>query len=434
MTPQRIAFASTTRWEGLRFTVEVALPNAGQGLFRRQPRRVRIVACTGVEERGRALLARLRGRYGDGPVWIRGARTATLVVFGDDPIRFALSSSPDPFAADPDPKRSGMLLFQPDALTISRGPLWTQRRRFTDSVLGRADGDATLREKFLAIAREEAQELLGEVDFEAFNLVLHRMARRIILGETAADDDQVSAQLSRLMEKANPPGRGDPATYQRFVATLTRYVERAEPASLVGLFGDAPVSGGTDPVGQLPHWMFAMADSVATNVWRCLALLASHPTALQRARDDLVAQAAPSTDFVAACLQESMRLWPTTAILSRITTRPVRWAGADVPAGTQVYIVNSFNHRDSTRLPFADRFDPDVWLDGNLANSWAINHFSKGPQACPGAGLATALGTAIVAAIVERTAPALKGVDLDRDQPLPYTLNPFAVRLSLRPW
>ena len=61
--------------------------------------------------------------------------TAALLVLSLDDVRRVLEGSPDPFASDPEAKRDGMVAFQPDALTISRGELWENRRRFTEAVL-----------------------------------------------------------------------------------------------------------------------------------------------------------------------------------------------------------------------------------------------------------------------------------------------------------
>ena len=35
-----------------------------------------------------------------------------------------------------------------------------------------------------------------------------------------------------------------------------------------GLLADAPAGKDVDPAGQLPHWMFAMHDTLAANAFR----------------------------------------------------------------------------------------------------------------------------------------------------------------------
>src|SRR5205823_1185845 len=107
------------------------------------------------------------------------------------------------------------------------------------------------------------------------NRAVRRAARRIILGEGAADDDSISEMLGELMDKSNPPGAGDAELYERYVDAVQAYVEAAEPGSLVGLFDGAPVTERTEPAGQLTHWLFALGDTLAINAARCLALLAA---------------------------------------------------------------------------------------------------------------------------------------------------------------
>src|ERR1700730_3898436 len=118
--------------EGLRFTAQVAVPNLVQGLFRRRRKAVAVATRTGVDGHGVGFMSGLRRSYGDGPLWIRVATDEALLLLGRDGIGKALGESPDPFASDPEPKRSGMRHFQPEALTISRGETGAHRRRFTE--------------------------------------------------------------------------------------------------------------------------------------------------------------------------------------------------------------------------------------------------------------------------------------------------------------
>ena len=284
---RRADFPRSSLAEGLGFTALVALANVAQGLFRRRPGVVAVLDRLGVNAGGHRLLAALQRRYGGGPVWVRVGAKYMLLVFGPEQIRFVLSNAPDPFASDPEPKRSGMLKFQPHALTISRDPDWSDRRRFTDSVLGRAYQDQAIQRRFTAIAAEEAAALPAEISWTAFNGVLRRLTRRIILGQNAAGDDRISEQLAKLMDKANPPGKGDPGLYHAVLTALERYVAISEEGSLVGLFDAAPMTEVTDPAGQTNHWMFAMGDTLAINSWQCLALLATHGHILARVHRDL---------------------------------------------------------------------------------------------------------------------------------------------------
>jgi cytochrome P450 len=422
--------------EGVRFTAQVALPNVIQGLFRRRKHAALVATRTGADGLAVGFLAGLKRSYGEGPVWIRVAKDEALLLFGRTPIRRVLEGSPDPFAADPEPKKSAMSHFQPHALTISRGRDWEDRRRFTEAVLD--NGMASLADRFVAVSVEEAERVGEALDWDTWNRAVRRAARRVILGDSAADDDSISEMLGELMDKSNPPGRGDPELYERYVAALQSYVDAAETGSLMSLFGEAPVTERTQPAGQVTHWLFALGDTLAINALRCLALLAVFDDERDRVSDEIgkadlsTGSGISSLKRLEASLQEAMRLWPTTPMLSREAVRDVDWDGVTVQAGKQVLIVNTFNHRDRDAVPFADRFDPDAWLSGDAADDWIFNHFSHGPQGCPGTALALLVGRAMLATVLRPGCGVrLLSPQLDPTKPLPHALDFFGLRFSL---
>jgi Cytochrome P450 len=57
------------------------------------------------------------------------------------------------------------------------------------------------------------------------------------------------------------------------------------------------------------------------------------------------------------------------------------------PAGTALLILSTFFHRDDQTLPYANRFEPDIWLDGRTHDNWSLIPFNAGPGACPGRNL-----------------------------------------------
>lgn len=415
------AFPHATTLESLRFTTLLALPNVAGGLFSRRPTVAAVLDRAGVAGRAHRLLTALHRRYGDGPIWVNVGRTPTLIVLGPEQIRFALEHAPDPFASDPEPKRSGMTKFQPHALTISRGAQWSDRRHFTETVLSNATGPGAIAGRCEEVAREEARSMPDRLTWHQFHSAIQRLARRIILGDSASADTRVSDQLVTLMRAANPPGNGDARLLKDFLATLERYVAAAEADSLVGCFAAAPTSDITFPTHQVTHWMFAMGDTLAINLWRCLALLGTDPRILATAQNRITAGS--GRDYLAGCLSEAMRLWPTTPLLARTLTRATAWDGEMVPEGTQVMVVNSFNHRDIACVPYANRFDPEAWTDGDAHTSWSFNFFSRGPQGCPGADLALRLGTAILTELLSGRSPTAPGTMLDPERPLPLTLD-----------
>ena len=407
-------------FENVRFNALVIVPNALQGVFRR--RRAAVAAATAANVDGQAigLLRGMARSHHGGPVWVRVVRDPALLLLTPADVHRALAGSPDPFASDPKPKRDGMVAFQPDALTISRGDAWRRRRAFNEAVIDGACAAAS--DRFAALAADEIEALGGdELDWERWSEAFRRIARRSILGDAAAGDTELSATLGEMMSEANGMPGEPSERYPGFIARLGEYVAAADPDSVVGQFPGASADAETKPVGQIAHWMFATGDTLAINAFRALALLATDPGAQARARDD--------DAWIDATLQEAMRLWPTTTMLSRVTLAPTEWGGVTVPEGTQVLIPNTFLHRDRDRHEFADRFAPERWVDGEAEGEWSFNHFSAGPQGCPGVSLALLLGRSALGAAIAGGTVELDSPGLDPAGPMPPMLDFFSIRI-----
>lgn len=431
--------------DGIRFTAQVGVPNVLQGLFKKRPTVATVASAAKVDALGYLLVEGLVKRLGPGPFYVRVAKDEALLLHDPADIEFVLGQSPDPFASDPDAKKKGMSAFQPDALTLSRGDLWRNRRDFAEHVLATGKPLHPLAGTFIAVAEDEAAALARResFDFDDLNGIFQRITRRVVFGEAAADDEALTELLGTLMAAGNStPGK--PADgYDDLVARIQAYVDAPDADSLIGRFADAPHGGAgmdrkTDPAGQAIHWLFAMGDTLPTNLHRTLALLATHPEQLHEVRAELdaadLANAADvaSLDYLAGCLLDTMRLWPTTPMFGRVTTRDVTFPGGEVvKANTQVLLVNTFNHRNRARLSYADRFAPGEWASGDAGESWLFNFFSHGPQGCPGAGLSLFLGQAFLATLLTGRTP-LVDVDLDPGKPLPHALDVFGLRISLR--
>jgi cytochrome P450 len=160
----------------------------------------------------------------------------------------------------------------------------------------------------------------------------------------------------------------------------------------------------------------------------------SDPAVERRARAEV--EAADLSDpaaidglrYLEGCLEEAMRLWPTTPLLARETAREATLCGERLDEATPVFIVNTFNHRDTDQLPDADRFRPERWAHG--ADDYRFNHLSHGTQDCPGAPLVRVLGKAVIAGLLQRATFTLRGPRLDVGAPVPHMLDFFAIRLT----
>jgi cytochrome P450 len=428
--------------DGVRFTAQIGVPSVVLGLFAKRELPTRVSSTLHGDQLGYQLVEGLVRRLGPDPFWIRVAKDEALLVHHPDDIKIVLGGSPEPFASDPDTKRKGMAAFQPNALTISRGDLWANRRRFAEAVLDTGSPLHRLAPQFVAAARDEAERLAqGEtVRWDDIHSAFQRLTRRVVLGEAAADDEAIHAELGDLMSAGNRMPGKPAAGYEPFVQRVQGYVDAAEPGSLCALVAEAPADAETDPAGQLVHWLFAMGDTLPANLLRTLALLATHPDQLAELRGQLDGTdlSQPETiaeqNYLAGCIQEAMRLWPTTQLFGRVTTEDVRFpTGAKLPAGKQALIYNVFNHRNRERIPYADRFAPEEWVDGDAAEDWSFNFFSHGPQGCPGAGLAIFLGQAVLAELVATSSLELTGANLDPSGRLPHSLDIYGIGIGVTP-
>lgn len=412
--------------ENAGFNALVVVPNVAQGLFRRRGPAVKAATLGDVDGKSTGLLAGMSRRYGGGPVWVRMGLDEALLLLDPADIARVLEGSTDDYAGDPEAKRKGMGHFQPDALTISRGEQWRSRRRFTDAVLTSAE---KLTDRVVDVTVDEVRQLLadtgGSLSFEPWNKAFQRITRRVVLGDAAAGDWALTDTLGRMMGGANNlPGKPSDDV-PAFTERISAYLDRADSSSLAGFFAGAPADADTLPSGQVTHWMFALGDTLAVNALRALALLAQAPEHRDRALAD------DSGEYLTACLHEAMRLWPTTPMLSRETLHDIEWNNAEtVPAGSQIVIVNTYCHRDPDRLPYADRFAPEEWITGSASTYPGFNHFSRGPQGCPGASLALLVGRTALRAVLEQTVTNVSPTFAE-DRPLPRMVNFFDIKVSV---
>ncbi|ALP53278.1 hypothetical protein Tel_08980 [Candidatus Tenderia electrophaga] len=426
-------------WHSVVYNVMHVLPAYSRGLF--TPNKF----WTGLWDRLQPdpaavkFVSRLRKKYHSDYLYIHVLTKKSLLVLDPDGIRHVLDHSPDIYA-DAKLKRKGMSHFQPDAVTISRGEAWRDRRRFNESVLDSGQALHRHADQFLDIINGETRHVLQskQLKWSDWADLFDQITLQVIFGKGIRDNTSLQA-LRQLMRQSNRGfGLDKSSQFDAFYDNIQRRRESAPDTSLAGLCKHAPVTEVTKPDNQIPHWMFAMADTLAINTARALALITSHSEAEQAVREEMAATrlntaaAVRSLTYLRGCVQEAMRLWPTTPTLVRETLQDDRLGGAPVAKGTQVLILNSFNHRDREQLDFADRFEPQRWQQGDSIN-YRFNHLSNGAQVCAGKELALFMATAVLAKLLATHRFALQRPMLDRRKPLPYLYNHFKLSFSIRP-
>ena len=68
---------------------------------------------------------------------------------------------------------------------------------------------------------------------------------------------------------------------------------------------------------------------------------------------------------------------------------------------------------------------------GEAAGDWSFNHFSRGPQGCPGTALARLLGKAALATVLRTGAIEPVSPSMDPAKPLPHMLDFFGIRVRI---
>jgi len=310
--------------DNLLYNLYYAAPMALQGAFTRSRFWVSFWTRWHRDPAAVRFVTGLRTRFGRDVLYLRLPTSRVLLMLDREGIGHVLDNSPMVYA-DGQLKRDGMRVFQPNAVTISRGDDWRVRRHFNEAVLNFGCPVHQYAEGFLQIIRDEIAPAAGPAPrfrcWEDFDGLFERIALQIIFGRSARHDTILTGLLRKMMREANRPIKPKRSPYfDAFYTRLSAYLSRAEPGSLVALCRAVPATEDTKVENQIPHWMFAAWETLAINTVRALALILAHPHAEQRVRQEMAGTDTTSAagihrlDYLEACLQEAMRLWPTTPV------------------------------------------------------------------------------------------------------------------------
>ena len=437
---------TVSRLEALRIAAVLGFTPIAAGVIARRPSMMAVLERLGADAPTVPFVRRLRERYGPGPLQLQlPKRRLAVVLTGDDAGR-VLDGTPEPFNPANREKKGALSPFQPHGVLISEGHVRQQRRRINEEALDTSHAMHHLADPMVEVIRHEVAALLasaqskGTLDNDEFTRTWWRMVRQIVLGKSARDDHAVTDQLHKLRANGNwsyflPPPR---KLRDRFIESLYSYVDKAEPGSVVSSLAALPAGGAIDPVGQIPHWLFAF-DAAGVAASRALALLSTHPEQRRLAREEVAAwdtTVPQQYPYLRACVLESVRLWPTTPTILRDSTRDTTWGSGDgeftIPAGTAFMILAPAFHRDDRTFPFANGFAPEVWLDGTAQSRPELVPFSAGPAECPGRNLVLFVTSTVLALMLEGADFQLTSTPaLTPGQPLPPTLNNFGLRFRV---
>ena len=438
---QPVAFPTMSAYDSAAFVGEVAFPTWAKGVIIRRRMMVGIAERLALDNRAVKRMQKLRATYGDGPLLVRNPVRPQVVLLSGDDVRRVLEGAPDPFSPASREKRAALSHFEPHVSLITPGPERAERRTFNDKVLDSACPVHRKGAELVAVVEEEADELMrlavpsGELGWDLFFESWFRIVRRIVLGSGARNDHELTDAVARLRGRANwafavPKNR---RLRDAFHHRLQGHLDRAEPGSLAEVVARTPATDETHPTHQIAQWLFAF-DPGAMATFRTLALLVAHPDKLGVARAE-IASTKPRTElsYLRAAIVESLRLYPTTPMVLRETTRETEWADGSLPEGTGILIYTPFFHRDDERLKNAHRFEPEMWLGKDPGDAIPLIPFSAGPAVCPARHLVPMIGSAMLARLLQNDREiTLRQPDrLDRHQPLPGTLDNYTLQFDL---
>jgi cytochrome P450 len=421
--------------------LEVLVPTVAKGPVIRRPRMVALAERFGLDSTAVKRMQRLRRKYGRGPLRIHFPLGSRAVILSPEHVHRVLEETPEPFATASSEKVGALAHFEPKMALISHGADRAERRRFNEEVLDTALPAHRLAERFLQVVADEADGILqaararGELTWDEFAPGWFRVVRRVVLGDGAAEDHELTAILDQLRSDANwsffRPRRD--RKREQFFERLGDHLARAEPGSLAAVMAETHATEQTAASHQPPQWLFAF-DPAGMTTFRAFALLASHPEHAERAREEIRSREGTSFQlmpYLRACVLESLRLWPTTPMVLRETTAETTWETGRLEPGTGILVFAPFFHRDDRRLADAHRFAPELWLEERTREDWPLIPFSAGPGICPGRNLVLLVTSAMLAALLDERHPRLVSHRLGPDEPLPGTLDNYSLRFSL---
>ncbi|ETW98463.1 MAG: hypothetical protein ETSY1_18635 [Candidatus Entotheonella factor] len=324
---------------------------------------------------------------------------------------------------------------QGQGLLTSEGDFWRQQRRLMQPVFRQSHVNG-----FSDVVLDEAQSLVNSwrraaqtgkpVNVTAW---LHRLAFRVVgralLGLDPEDLDPLARQIEAIaaplmshLASGNlrhawlPAWLPTPRT-RRFRRALLAYHDIAQ--HIINLRGQTPSPNGsdnTDLLSRLIHHAEASltpkqlrdeiitligagVETSATALSWALYLLAQHPEVngrLQTEIDNRLARRTPlPSDLVhlpygRMILEETMRLYPPSAVLPRQANALDHIGGYPIPKHALVLMSQYVTHRHPDFWPHPERFEPERFTPERAATQhrFAYFPFGAGPRVCIGKPLA----------------------------------------------
>ena len=181
------------------------------------------------------------------------------------------------------------------------------------------------------------------------------------------------------------------------------------------LAGEDPKSGRKMTVAELRDnlltFIVAGHETTALTLSWALYLCAFDPAVQDAARAEaqgvLGNRAASTADIaqlplIRRIVDETLRLYPPAAFLSRTAQKPDTLCGREIRPGDTIVLPIYALHRHHLLWPDPDRFDPDRFSDPKAIPRFAYLPFGDGPRICIGANFALQESVIILATLLSR--------------------------------
>jgi cytochrome P450 len=414
----------------------IMLPTFGKGILVRRPTMVAAAQRLGFDTAAVKTMQRLRRKHGPAPLLLPIPGRPQLLLLNPSDVVDVLNHTPMPFRTDTSEKRAALNHFEPGNVLIADPGRRAVLRPLHEAALSTSNTVHPLVSRFSVVIQEEYRGIASldarEITWALFANAWFRVVRRIVLGDRARDDDDLTKLLNRLRRRANWAFfmQQDRAGRRHLHERLQQYLTQAETGSLASMLSADPHN---QPSSQVAQWLFAF-DPAGMTTFRTLALLACHRQFMKRAREEAL-QGQPPGDarqsFTRRCVLEALRLWPTTPVILRETTEDVSWNGCPIKSSTGLIVFTPFFGRDDETLEFANKMAPEIWerSQNDALPELGIIPFSSGPAICPAHNLVPLVACLVIKSMLANKTFSLLAPKLDPGK-LPGTLNHFEIRLG----
>lgn len=343
-------------------------------------------------------------------------------------IEQLLEESPTPFGPGVI-KQNFFRRFIPNNVGIGMNPSWKFKRDYNDSIL-----QTDKRHFLIPIFYESMKEAMisRPHDYKTFSEMAKRLTSKYIFGTYEYNPiiykvfKQADSFLSAVLD-VNTVNSKDLAEYHAY---LEYELSNPKPNTLLSLGYHHHSELSTDVlVDQIPHWIFPIAGVIGVHLPRLLALLASHPTDLERVIIDIKNGSSENKDaYTRKCILELFRLNNAVNSTFRGLTDSFMFDNSDIlfEKGTQFVFFNNPVLRDWFDTP--NQFIPSRWTT-DLEETTRAVMFNQGNQRCPGKELTISLLTIGLGAYLEQHKTILCNKAFSQDF-IPYVINPCTLNFG----